>query len=126
MTMDQEPNHDPGAEHWPTPPPRPAWTRSRNWDVAALLAGFVCSVVVGLISVGYAKALADGQPPSIAMVSTIEMAPFLLVGFPLLLIGCLRVIRPWTVRRPWLSLVTVAGVIAWFLLVLEAPVLLLS
>jgi hypothetical protein len=127
MTMDQEPERGTGgAVPWPPPPTRPAWTASERWGVAALVAGLICSVVVGLISAGYALALARGEPPSIAMVSMIADAPFLLVGFPLLLIGSLRVMRPWAVGRPRLNLVVVGGVIAWFIFVLEAPVLLLS
>jgi hypothetical protein len=82
--------------------------------------------MVGWISAGYASDLARGAPPSIAMASTIALAPFLIGGLALLLAGSLGVARPWSERRPWLPWTIVIGVIGWLFLMLSGPGLVIS
>jgi hypothetical protein len=52
--------------------------------------------------------------------------PILLAGLPLLLIGSLAALRPWSHRWPWLRWAVGAGVIVWFLVVLQGPALLFA
>lgn len=124
--MDPGPHPGPDRrpdERWPLPPARAAPTAVPGWARLALIAGVLCSFVVAWISAQYFGALARGQPPSVGMVYMIELAPFLLVGVPLLLVGALGAIRPWSSRRPWLRPVIVVGAIAWFLVCLQGPAL---
>ena len=84
-----------------SPQPQPLSKRP-VWALAVFILGVLCSLVVGWISIDYAAGQARGEPPSMAMVSTIFLAPFLIAGLPLLLAGSTGVARPWSRRRPWL------------------------
>ena len=119
---------DPGEKVlWgPPPPPKPMVTTVSPWAILMLVAGIVCSLVVAWVSYQYFLALAAGMPPSLGLGYTFGLAPFLLASVPLLLIGSLRVVRPWSNRRPWLPWLIVFGVVVWLLVVLAGPDLLVS
>jgi hypothetical protein len=112
---------------WPPPPVHDTGPRPRPpWALPLLLIGFTCSIVVAWISADYAIGQAQGDAPSISMAYAFQMAPFLLAGVPLMLAGALGTARPWMHGRPWLGLVVIGGVLAWFLLVIQGPVSLIS
>jgi hypothetical protein len=96
------------------------------WALPLLLIGFACSIVVAWISADYAVGLTQGDAGSISLVYSFRMAPFLLAGVPLMLAGALGTVRPWRHGRPWLGPVVVGAVLAWFVLVVQAPVSLIS
>jgi hypothetical protein len=58
------------------------------------------------------------------MAASFGMLPFLAVGLPLMLVGAFAAARPWSARGPWLRVAVIAGVIVWFVVVLQGPALL--
>ncbi len=60
------------------------------------------------------------------MAYMITLTPLLAVGLPLLLVGAMAAVRPWSNRRPWLRWAVAAGAITWFLVVLQGPALLFA
>jgi hypothetical protein len=88
--------------------PRPRWA----WP--ALVLGLACSLMVAWIEADYAAALARGEPPSLSLVYGMRQVPFLLAGLPLLVVGVIGVLRPWTGGRRWLTWAAVGGGIGWY------------
>ena len=111
------PGYEPAEEPIPTRP----W-----WAHPVLAAGILCSLGVAWISARYFAGQAEGDPPSQAMAYGFAQAPFLVAGIPLLLIGSLATIRPWTRGRPWLPWAASAGVIVWFLVAMQGPAFLFA
>jgi hypothetical protein len=114
---------------WQAPPSRHDGSgrpRMPRWSLPALLLGIACSLATAWISVDAARGQTQGEGPSIAMVYMLRAAPFLLVGLPLMLIGSVGAVRPWSRGRPWLPWASSGAVVLWFLLVVQGPTLLMS
>ncbi len=122
MSSDQEPPIRSDGARIPSLEP-PSTTRPR-WALPVLIAGILCSVVVGWQSADYFRRVAAGEPPSVMMLYTISLIPLLAIGLGLLVPGAVATVRPWSSRRPWLPWLVAGGAIAWFVVMLVGPGLL--
>lgn len=110
---------------WAAPPTHSAAGRP-GWALPVLAIGILCALVVAAVSRTYFQGQAEGDSPSLAMAYTFMLGPFLAVGVPLVVIGALGAIRPWSSTRPWLKVVVAAGGIGLFLIALIGPGFLFS
>jgi len=124
MTSDQDRRTGPGPNVLWEAPPRS--TKRPRWALPVLFVGLLCWLMVASISIGYAKGQADGESPSLAFAYGLRLLPFLVASLPLLMVGALGAVRPWSQDRPWIRVVVIAGVVFSLFIALEAPGLLIT
>jgi hypothetical protein len=123
---DKRPAKRPDTLWGPPRPPKREVTMVSPLAVVVLVAGIVCLLVVAWISANYAAGQVEDESPSLSFVYTIFLAPFLLASVPLLLIGSLYAVRPWSASRPWLPWAIVAVVAIAVAVALVGPGLIVS
>jgi len=108
----------------PAGPPPPMSDVTRRRAEFATVVGVLCSLPVLVLSFQYALGQATDEPPSVAMGYMIAMAPFLVVGVPLLVYGAATVSKRWSSEYPWLPTASAFLALGWYLMVLGLPSLL--
>ena len=101
----------------PPPPDRPV-TRPK-WAYPVLVLGLLCSLLIVWFGTQFYIAKAGGEPETVTMKYTVLLRPLLYAAIPLMFVGTLGAIRPWTRGRWWAFIPVGIALFVWLLVILD-------